>query len=328
MMDYNDSPLISVIIPVYNVERYLPRCLDSVVNQTYRNLEIFLINDGSTDRGPEICDEYASKDPRIVVIHKENGGVSDARNRAIDVMTGSYVTFIDSDDYVDEDYVETLYNMIAEDNTELSICSHQVIYDTGKNIRVATGERSVPDSKTALERILYDEGIPLSPWSKLYSSRLFENIRFPVGRVYEDAATIYKLVDLCDRVSLYSVSKYNYMIRSNSISTSKFTSKKMDLITATSEMTTYIAGKYPDLQKACDRRLMYAYLSTLSQLVKDPDKHEEEAVLMDYIMTNRKKVLKDRRIPRRDRLALHSLFGGIWSYRIMWKLYSKITRRE
>lgn len=327
-MDLTDSPLISVVIPLYNVDRYLSRCLDSVVAQTYKNLEILLIDDGSTDRGPSICDEYATKDPRIVVVHKENGGLSDARNKGIDEMTGTYVTFIDSDDYVDEDYVETLYNMIAEDNTKLSICSHRVLYDTGKIIEKATGERSVLDSKTVLERILYDEGIDLSSWAKLYSSELFMDVRFPVGRVFEDSATTYKLVDLCDRVSLNSVSKYNYMIRSNSISTSKFTSKKMDLITATDEMTAYIAGKYPDLQKACDRRLMYAYLSTLSQLVKDTSKHKEESVLMNYINSNKKRVLKDRRIPKRDRLALYSLFGGIRSYRIVWKLYNKISRRS
>ena len=327
-MDLTDSPLISVVIPLYNVDRYLSRCLDSVVAQTYKNLEILLIDDGSTDRGPSICDEYATKDSRIVVVHKENGGLSDARNKGIDKMTGAYVTFIDSDDYVDEDYVETLYNMIAEDNTKLSICSHRVLYDTGKIIEKATGERSVLDSKTVLERILYDEGIDLSSWAKLYSSELFMDVRFPVGRVFEDSATTYKLVDLCDRVSLNSVSKYNYMIRSNSISTSKFTSKKMDLITATDEMTAYIAGKFPDLQKACDRRLMYAYLSTLSQLVKDKSKHKEESVLMNYINSNKKRVLKDRRIPKRDRVALYSLFGGIRSYRIVWKLYSKISRRS
>lgn len=327
-MEKVSNPLISVVIPVYKVEEYLNRCVDSVINQTYENLEIILVNDGSPDNCPKICDEYAKKDSRIKVIHKENGGLSDARNAGIDKATGKFITFIDSDDYIDNDYVECLYNAIEEDGTKLSICSHRVIYDTGRIIEKETKERTVLDSKKVLERILYDEGIDLSAWAKLYSIDLFKKVRYPKGRVYEDAATTYKLIDLCDKVSIASFGKYNYMIRSDSISNNKFTSKKMDLITSTKEMTDYIYNKYPDLKSACDRRLMYAYLSTLSQLVKDKDKHEEEKVLMDYIKKNRKRILKDRRIPKRDRIGLHSLFGGIKTYKITWKIYSKISGRS
>lgn len=119
------QPLISVIVPCYNVEEYLPKCVESILNQTYRNLEIFLVNDGSLDRSGEICDEYVVKDTRIKVIHKENGGLSDARNVALDIMTGEYVTFVDSDDYVAEDYVEYLYKLIEENGVKLSVSWHQ-----------------------------------------------------------------------------------------------------------------------------------------------------------------------------------------------------------
>ena len=113
------QPLISVIVPCYNVEEYLPKCIESILNQTYRNLEILLVDDGSPDNCGRICDEYAAKDSRIRIIHKKNGGLSDARNAALDVMTGEYVTFIDSDDYVSDDYVEYLYKIIKESGVKI-----------------------------------------------------------------------------------------------------------------------------------------------------------------------------------------------------------------
>lgn len=123
------QPLISVIVPCYNVEEYLPKCIESILNQTYRNLEILLVDDGSPDNCGRICDEYAAKDSRIRIIHKKNGGLSDARNAALDVMTGEYVTFIDSDDYVSDDYVEYLYKIIKESGVKLSVSSYQTFVD-------------------------------------------------------------------------------------------------------------------------------------------------------------------------------------------------------
>ena len=131
------QPLISVIVPCYNVEEYLPKCVESVLNQTYRNLEILLVDDGSPDRCGEICDGYATVDSRVKVIHKENGGLSDARNVALDVMKGEYVTFVDSDDYVAEDYVEYLYKLIEENGVKLSVSCYQEFKD-GASVEIRT----------------------------------------------------------------------------------------------------------------------------------------------------------------------------------------------
>ena len=323
------NPLITVVIPAYNVEKYIERCIKTVVNQTYENIEIILVDDGSPDNCPKICDKWAKKDNRIIVIHKENGGLSDARNAGIDIAKGEYITFIDSDDYIEKDYVEFLYNMIKEDKTDLSICSHTVIYETGKIIEKETKVRDVLPKEEVLYQILYDCGIDLSAWAKLYSIKLFKNVRYPKGRVFEDAATTYKLIDQCDKISVGSFSKYNYIIRKNSISTNAFSPKKMDLITSTTEMTDYLRKKYPKLNSACDRRLMYAYLSTLTQLAKSNAKDKtNKKIMMDYINNNRKKVLKDKKIPKRDRVALICTKFGYNFFKHSWNFYDRITNRK
>lgn len=321
--------LISVVIPVYKVEKYLNKCIDSVINQTYTNLEIILVDDGSPDNCGKICDEYAKNDKRISVIHKKNGGLSDARNAGIDIAKGIYITFIDSDDYVESNYIEILYNSITKNNTDMAISSHKVIYENGTILDKATEENSISKPKEVLKRILYDDGIDLSAWAKLYKTELFENIRYPKNRLFEDAATTYKLIDKCNEISIVSKSTYNYIIRNNSITNNSFTIKKMDLIMSTEEMCGYIKNKYPELERAADRRQMYAYLSTLSQLAMSKQKFKnEQKYMMKYIKNNRKKALKDKKLPQRDRIALLSTMFGFRFYKIMWNCYRKITGRD
>lgn len=321
-------PLISIIVPVYKVEQYLERCIESIINQTYKNLEIILVDDGSPDSCGIICDEYSKKDKRIKVIHKENGGLSDARNKGIENATGKYITFIDSDDYIDENYTSILYEVISKNNADMAISSHKVLYENGTIIEKATGEQSILNSKEVLNRILYDDGIDLSAWAKLYKTDLFKNVRYPKGRVFEDAATTYKLVDLSKKIAIASFSTYNYIIRKDSISNVTFSTKKMDLILSTREMSEYIKSKYYDLEKAANRRLMYAYLSTLSQLaMSDISFPKEEKEIMRYIRKNGNKVLLDKKTPLRDKIAILSTKLGFKFYKKMWFIYRKITGR-
>lgn len=321
--------LVTIVVPIYNVEKYIDRCINSILNQTYKNLEIILVDDGSPDNCGKMCDEYAQKDSRIKVVHKENGGLSDARNAGIDIAKGKYISFIDSDDYIEPEYVEILYKTISEDKSDMAISSHKVIYENGTVLEKATGEKSVLNPKQVLKRILYDEGIDLSAWAKLYKIELFQEVRYPKGRIFEDASTTYKLIDESQKVSINSKSTYNYMIRNNSISNITFSTKKMDLITSTKEMSDYIKGKYPDLEKACNRRLMYAYLSTLSQLAMSTKKFpDEQKILMDYIRKNKKEILKDKSVPKRDKLGIISTTFGFNFYSLSWKIYKKITRRS
>lgn len=321
--------LISVVVPVYKVENYLNKCVDSIINQTHKNLEIILVDDGSPDNCGNICDEYAKKDKRIKVIHKENGGLSDARNAGIEIATGKYITFIDSDDYVDNNYAELLYKTIIKDCTDIVISSNKVVYETGTILEKATNEESVLEPKVVLERILYDDGIDLSAWAKLYKTDFFKEIKYPKGRLFEDAATTYKLISKSKKISINSKSTYNYIIRNNSITNEDFSPSKFDLIISTEEMCNFINEKYPDLKNASDRRLMYAYLSTLTQLTKaKKPKKEYIEKIMGYINKNRRKILQDKRIPKRDRMALNLTRFGFKFFKLGWNLYALKTGRK
>ena len=324
MTKASKEPLISVVVPIYNVEEYLDKCVDSIVNQTYKNLEIILVDDGSPDNSPKKCDEWAKKDKRIKAIHKENGGLSDARNAAIDIAKGEYITFIDSDDYVEKNYVDFLYKNLIDNNADISMGKQYVRYPN-KVINTGTGNKYIVNAHDCFDKLLYSEDFDVSAWAKLYKINLFKNVRYPKGRVFEDAATTYKLIDKSETIVLNSKPIYNYIIRDNSISNNSFSEKKMDLITSTNEMCDYIINKYPDLEKGCNRRLMYAYLSTLTQSARTKKINKKYKIeLMNYIKNNRSKILKDKRIPKRDRLGLLSTYLGFYFYKISWGLYSLI----
>jgi len=326
------NDLITIVVPIFKVEKYLKRCIDSIIEQTYKNIEIILVDDGSPDKCGEIIDEYAKKDFRIKTIHKDNGGLSDARNAGIDVATGQYITFVDSDDYINDNYISLLYDAIVKEKSEISIGLHIVQYDTGTKKKKYTKQKNeIVNSKEALYRILYDKGVDLSAWAKLYKIELFNNIRYPKGRLFEDSATTYKLIDKATKISLVNEYIYNYMIRNDSISNGKFNNKKMDLIVSIREMTEYIRNKYPDLQDACDCKLMYAYLSTLTQLAKSKEQHEfinYRKELMEYVKNNRKKVLNNKEISKRDRIALYCTILGFEFFRFSWNIYEKISGRK
>ena len=322
--------LVSVIVPIYKVEKYIYRCIDSIINQTYKKLEILLIDDGSPDNCGKICEEYSKKDNRIKVIHKENGGLSDARNTGINIAKGNYLTFIDSDDYVAEDYVEFLLNLLKENEADMSACKHTVVYNEKKYKNLGTKKYYIAEPKQIFEMLLYSDDFDVSAWGKLYKKDLFCDIRFPKDRLFEDAATTYKLIDMCKKIAFKSESKYFYVIRDDSITTKEFNSKKFDLIISTEEMVTYIKEKYPDLSKGCERRLMYSYLSTLMNLAESDNQTENykeyKKQLMEYIKKHKKEVLKDKKIPKRDRIALYSLTFGFESFRICWMIYKKINK--
>ena len=192
--------LISIIIPIYNVEKYLKKCIESVINQTYKNIEIILINDGSTDGSGKICDEYAIKDKRIKVSHNENGGVAVARNKGIKMSTGDYIVFVDSDDFISNEYCEKMLEAVLRNNADIAICKLHDFLD-GEKIQIEETEYSeqVYNSDEMIENNIVIGGIFDCMGGKLFSHKLFENVLFPEGRVYEDSSTLYKLYYLSKR---------------------------------------------------------------------------------------------------------------------------------
>lgn len=213
--------LISVIVPVYKVEEYLPCCLDSILKQTYKNLEIIIVDDGSPDRCPQICDEYAKIDDRIKVIHKKNGGLSDARNAGIDCAAGEYISFVDSDDYIAENFYDTLYKNIKAFHAEVSVCDYidteQLNWYGGKS----SGEKLEMNSMEALEKLYFgsvqEQKAMVVAWNKLYKREIFKSIRYPVGKRNEDEFVIQDILYQADKIVYTDAQLYYYLQRENSI---------------------------------------------------------------------------------------------------------------
>ena len=219
-MPVNDMPLISIIIPVYNVVPYLKRCIDSVLHQTYRHIEIILVDDGSTDYSGEICEEYAKKDPRIIVIHKANGGLSDARNVGIVKASGDYIAFIDSDDYVCGRYIERLLHRLLKNNADIVICDY--FRGVEERFPVNTkqhGETQIFNSKDILKQWHGKyKHIETMAWNKLYRKALFteNNIFFPVGCLFEDVYITHLLIDKAEKIVIMNEKLYYYFQRQGS----------------------------------------------------------------------------------------------------------------
>ena len=211
------KPQVSIIIPVYNVEKYLQQCLDSVLSQTYDNLEIVIVDDGSTDRSGNICDEYATFDERIAVFHTINKGLSAARNYGLDHCNGDYIAFIDSDDWMESETIELLTKAILSEDADIAVCGH---FNEWKNYRNTQGipeSNDVSEGDAIIRDYLHGYGIGVEIWNKLYRSKLFVQIRFPEGRVFEDVATTYKLLDISDKLIRVPKPLIHYRMRNSSI---------------------------------------------------------------------------------------------------------------
>lgn len=321
------NPLISVIVPIYNVEKYLNKCLNSIINQTYDNLDIILVDDGSTDTSGKIAEDFAKKDSRVNLIHQANGGLSNARNRGLTVARGEYITFIDSDDYVTHDYVQYLYDLIKNTgfSVKLSLCSLMNHYElTDKNISCGNNEEVVLTGKKCIEMMCYQKLVDTCAYAKLARRELYKKVQFPEGKLFEDIATTYKIFMQCDKVACGFNPKYYYNVRSNSIVTSKFNFSKLELLDMTDQMANDVLRVYPDLKKAVLRRQVYARFSTLNQSLKGKNVKGVQQNLVKYIKNNRQSVLKDKKIPRRDKIAYALLSLGLPCYKFGWKMYEKI----
>lgn len=212
------SPLVSIIVPIYNVESYLRRCLDSIVNQTYTNLEIILVDDGSPDNCPQICDEYAAKDNRIVVIHRENGGLSDARNVGLDICKGEYISFVDSDDWVNERYIEALFNLTIKVDADIAIGEHEKIYNEQIYSSRIVEKKQILFPLEAIEVLFQRKYLSfILSWGKLYKKHLFDNVKFPKGRFHEDEFTSFILFYNANKIAYTSEILYYYYQRTDSI---------------------------------------------------------------------------------------------------------------
>lgn len=256
------NDLISVVIPIYNVEKFLHICVESILQQTYKNLQIILVDDGSSDDCPKICDDYVKKDCRIQVIHKKNGGLSDARNVGIQCAKGKFLTLIDSDDCVSPDYIEYLYNLISSVNGDMSVCQYNKIDENGilyreKIERIKT-VFSFENRQMAMKSFFIEHSIGEEAWGKLYRRVLFKNIKYPYGRYHEDVFTTHLLIDKCQKIIVGKAKKYYYRQRHDSIMNQSFSEKHLDLVIGNIERREFIKKKYPNLVKFANAGIIYA----------------------------------------------------------------------
>lgn len=226
--------LVSVIIPVYNVEEYVAECLESVMKQSYHNLEIILVNDGSTDSSDAICRKYLKKDSRIRVVEQEHGGLSRARNTGIKTAKGLYYAFIDSDDWIDSCMIEKLLTQLLQYNADVSCCNFEKFESASKRKKhkVSINGQVVYNQQEAKEHFLLEDSFMCYSWNKLYKAELFENIHYPEDKFYEDIITTYKIISKCKKIVFCKECYYHYRIRNKSITNSGFSVKDYDLISA------------------------------------------------------------------------------------------------
>ena len=291
---------ISIIVPVYNVEEYVEKCILSLINQTYQNLEIILVDDGSTDRSGSICDLYSKKDYRIKVIHKNNGGLSDARNCGLKESTGDFVCFIDSDDYIELDILESMVMQLITDNSDICCCAKVLDYAKNKII-LNNGETFCVDNVSALKRLLINDDIDNSACDKLFRRKLFDNIVFPIGRYYEDIATTYKLFIASKKVSHINKIGYHYVIRNNSISTETFSKKQLDAVIFTKQAKDDIVNLYSQLKYEAEAYYFLELMTTLRKIKRASNfiqyKYIYFLIKKEYNL-NFKKILKNKFIPK------------------------------
>ena len=273
------QPLISVIVPVYNVAEYLQECVDSIINQTYKNLEIILVDDGSTDACPDICDEYAKKDRRIRVIHKKNGGLSDARNAGLDICTGEWIGFVDGDDYIAHDMYEKLYCSAIENYSDVAVC-HFFNKENGAIFDSSKFRKYLYESKEdMIWQIFAGKSGIISACLKLYKRVIFENIRFPKNTNYEDGYIVPYVVKKTSRMVVLPDMLYFYRIRMGSITKELYWSDGMwDEIYVYKHILNIFRDEYPTMEYVGKCRLNWAYRNNIARAgeIIDIAKHMDE----------------------------------------------------
>lgn len=298
------NKLISIIVPIYKVENYLKRCIDSILNQTYTNLEIILVDDGSPDNCGIICDEYAKQDCRVKVIHKKNGGLSDARNCGIKVSTGEYLIFVDSDDYILKNMCETLLKNALENNADIVSCNFKEVYLNGQekiNKQSQNQQISIVSNAEAIYRYFVKNDLDMNVvWNKIYKKNIFlgdNKIEFPVGRLHEDDFTVYKLYYYANKVVIINDILYNYFKREESI-TGNFSRRNIfDKIDAVIEQYNFFEDKENDLKDMTKIRCIDSYVFLLKlknkMLLNERILNKKFFVLKKYILDNEKNILRN-----------------------------------
>ena len=302
--------LISIIVPVYNVEKYLKKCVDSIVNQTYKNLEIILVDDGATDNSGKICDELVELDNRIKVYHKKNGGLSDARNYGVERATGDYIGFVDSDDYIDAEMYERLYEAIKKENVDVAECNLKIVYPEKTDLFTDQKYYQICNKQEYLEEYLKIEKIFGSACVRLTKADIARKLKFPVGKLYEDTYYAYDLIGIVDKYVIVDNPYYNYLMRENSITNAKFNPRIFDLIEIVEKFHINVYKNYPSL------------------IEEDFKNNSFYKQIIDYFKEEYTKLLRNKYITRNRKLSILLIKFSINLYRKVLLRYKNTLARN
>ena len=329
--------LISVIVPIYKAEQYLDRCILSIIHQTYQNLEIILVDDGSPDQCPEMCDKWAQKDERIKAIHQKNSGVSVARNTGISNSSGRYIMMVDSDDYLCSEMIASLCQALEKNGTDLALCEFEKgKQDSFEFTYQPNGEVEIIDSKLALERIYINSEKALqyvAPWGKLYKRELFEGISYPKGKIFEDIYVTHQLLYRCRKIAVIPQKLIYYYQHADSIMNKKYHVGKLDYLDAVKDRISFFAEHgLNELEEIAYDEYLHSLIweySRARDLLADKEVMKD---IVDRFRSIYHKGYASKRYPKETAMFLRAFYMNpeliIWYWRIRGKMESLFGRKH
>ena len=317
--------LISVVVPVYKTEAYLPRCVSSICNQTYKNLEIILVDDGSPDNSGALCDQLALEDSRIRVIHKKNGGLASARNAGIDAMTGEYAAFIDSDDYIAPEMIRYLYDLCIQHQVQIACCGIERVTDQGhvSYFNEKTEDFLLLTREEAMAELLGNYRVTNSFCDKLIHKSIFDDLRLTEGIIYEDMDAMYRCIHRSDRVAYTGAPYYRYYLSQGSILRSTFNIKQFDQVHIAERRMEFYETEYPEYLDTARVKFLEMGLEVLYQSRNAPDCRQLRQALED----NLRKMLKEHpNLPMGKNMKMKVLFFkmGTAAFVLFFDVYHRI----
>lgn len=315
--------LVSIIIPVYNIKNYLNECVESVINQSYKNIEIIIVDDGSSDGSNKICDFFKQKDNRIKVFHKKNGGLSDARNYGMNRCSGEYICFIDGDDAIPQKYVENLLIPAVNNNADMAITDAIVFESSRRKIDYGTEPIcEIWGSEECMKEMLIANKCGHSAWGKLYKKEIWNDIKFPEGKLYEDYLTLYRVVAKCNKIIFLSTPMYYYRKRGDSIMNSRVSEKKLSIVEISEDVTKYICEYSEDLITYAVYRQTVILLKTMDEIISlglnNYSKYQE--MIMAIMYRNKQKFLEYNKARKIDVIKFKALLINKVLFKIIYKI--------
>lgn len=326
------KPAISIIVPIYNVDQYLRKCLNSILSQTFKDIEVILVNDGSTDLSGEICNEYADKDSRVKVFHQQSRGVSSARNRGVKLATGHYIGFVDGDDYVTKDMYENLYEACITTKSSIAIC--KLAREIEGKITNDIGAFYIKelDHHKAMSELFKGILYRFSLCNKLFKSHCFEGITFPVGRIHEDLSTTYKLFAAASKVVYINQIGYIYVKQQNSILTTRYNENRLDAFLGWDEILSFMQQEYPKICSEVINCFIYTVIDHFYYILNQVEAKQEQRGYLSSVQSNVRKHYKDIRkgttLPIHYKFMITTMNYSVYSFVIMNKIKSKLVLKN